>query len=64
VGVQKTEPFGVFPVEVTEPMLSEGRAKYQRLLRLLKAPATRRPTAPRPCRPPSMPWAWANQEER
>jgi hypothetical protein len=40
VGVQKTEPFGVFPVEVTEPMLSEGRAKYQRLLRLLKAPAT------------------------
>lgn len=40
VGVQKVEPFGVFPVEVTELMLHEGRQKYQRLLRLLKAPAT------------------------
>ena len=40
VGVQKVEPFGVFPIEVTEPMFTEGRQKYQRLLRLLKAPAT------------------------
>jgi hypothetical protein len=40
VGVQKIEPFGVFTVEVSDQMLNEGRAKYQRLLRLLKAPAT------------------------
>ena len=40
VGVQKTEPFGVFPVEVTPLMFEEGRQKYQRLLRLLQAPAT------------------------
>lgn len=40
VGVQKIEPFGVFSLEVTPQMLDEGRAKYQRLLRLLKAPAT------------------------
>ena len=40
VGVQKVEPFGVFPVEVTPLMLDEGRQKYQRLLRLLQAPAT------------------------
>lgn len=40
VGVQKVEPFGVFPVEVTELMMQEGRQKYQHLLRLLQAPAT------------------------
>ena len=40
VGVQKVEPFGVFPVEVSPMMLQEGQQKYQRLLRLLKAPAT------------------------
>ena len=40
VGVQKVEPFSVFPVEVTPLMLHEGRNKYQRLLRLLQAPAT------------------------
>ncbi len=40
VGVQKVEPFGVFTIEVSEHMLAEGRQKYQRLLRLLKAPAT------------------------
>ena len=40
VGVQKVEPFGVFTIEVSEAMLAEGRQKYQRLLRLLKAPAT------------------------
>ncbi|GAB3736404.1 hypothetical protein GCM10027594_17410 [Hymenobacter agri] len=40
VGVQKIEPFGVFTIEVSEQMLAEGRQKYQRLLRLLKAPAT------------------------
>ncbi|MBF9224248.1 PD-(D/E)XK nuclease-like domain-containing protein [Hymenobacter ruricola] len=40
VGVQKVEPFGVFTIEVSEQMLAEGRQKYQRLLRLLKAPAT------------------------
>lgn len=40
VGVQKVEPFGVFTIEVSEQMLAEGRTKYQRLLRLLKAPAT------------------------
>ncbi|MBD2770041.1 PD-(D/E)XK nuclease-like domain-containing protein [Hymenobacter sp. BT664] len=40
VGVQKVEPFGVFSIEVSEQMLAEGRSKYQRLLRLLKAPAT------------------------
>ncbi|WP_310395521.1 PD-(D/E)XK nuclease-like domain-containing protein [Hymenobacter sp.] len=40
VGVQKVEPFSVFTIEVSEHMLAEGRAKYQRLLRLLKAPAT------------------------
>ena len=37
VGVQKSEPFGVFPVEVTPLMFEEGRQKYQRLL---QAPAT------------------------
>ena len=40
VGVQKTEPFGVFTIEVSEQLLAEGRQKYHRLLRLLKAPAT------------------------
>ncbi|AWM32707.1 PD-(D/E)XK nuclease-like domain-containing protein [Hymenobacter nivis] len=40
VGVQKSEPFGVFPLEVTDQMLAEGREKYHRLLRLLRAPAT------------------------
>jgi len=40
VGVQKVEPFSVFTIEVSEQMLAEGRSKYQRLLRLLKAPAT------------------------
>ncbi|MFD2720803.1 PD-(D/E)XK nuclease-like domain-containing protein [Hymenobacter monticola] len=40
VGVQKVEPFGVFTIEVSEQMLAEGRQKYQRLLRLLKAPAS------------------------
>ena len=40
VGVQKVEPFGVFTIEVSEQMLAEGRTKYQRLLRLLQAPAT------------------------
>ena len=40
VGVQKTEPFGVFIIEVSEQLLAEGRQKYQRLLRLLQAPAT------------------------
>lgn len=40
VGVQKIEPFGVFTIEVSEQMLAEGRQKYHRLLRLLKAPAT------------------------
>jgi len=40
VGVQKVEPFGVFTIEVSEQMLAEGRQKYHRLLRLLKAPAT------------------------
>ena len=40
VGVQKVEPFGVFTIEVSEAMLAEGRQKYQRLLHLLKAPAT------------------------
>ena len=40
VGVQKTEPFGVFTIEVSEQMLAEGRQKYHRLLRLLKAPGT------------------------
>lgn len=40
VGVQKVEPFSVFTIEVSEQMLAEGRAKYKRLLRLLKAPAT------------------------
>ncbi|GAB3294702.1 PD-(D/E)XK nuclease-like domain-containing protein [Hymenobacter humi] len=40
VGVQKVEPFSVFTIEVSEQMLAEGRTKYQRLLRLLKAPAT------------------------
>ncbi|MDO7854235.1 PD-(D/E)XK nuclease-like domain-containing protein [Hymenobacter convexus] len=40
VGVQKVEPFGVFTIEVSEQMLAEGRQKYQRLLRLFKAPAT------------------------
>ena len=44
VGVQKNEPFGVFTIEVSEQMLAEGRQKYQRLLRLLKAPGTA-PTA-------------------
>ncbi len=40
VGVQKTEPFGVFTIEVSEQLLAEGRQKYHRLLRLLQAPAT------------------------
>ena len=40
VGVQKIEPFGVFTIEVSEQLLAEGRQKYQRLLRLLQAPAT------------------------
>ena len=40
VGVQKVEPFGVFPLEVSPLMLDEGRLKYQRLLRLLRAPGT------------------------
>jgi hypothetical protein len=40
VGVQKVEPFGVFTIEVSEQMLAEGRQKYKRLLRLLKAPGT------------------------
>ena len=40
VGVQKVEPFDVFPVEVTELMMHEGRRKYQHLLRVLQAPAT------------------------
>jgi hypothetical protein len=40
VGVQKVEPFGVFPLEVPTDMLAEGRSKYLRLLRLLHAPAT------------------------
>ncbi len=40
VGVQKSEPFGVFTIEVSEQMLAEGRQKYHRLLRLLKAPGT------------------------
>jgi len=40
VGVQKVEPFGVFPLEVPPLMLEEGRRKYFQLLRLLRAPAT------------------------
>lgn len=40
VGVQKGEPFSVFPLNVSEQLLAEGRTKYQRLLRLLRAPAT------------------------
>ena len=40
VGVQKIEPFGVFTIEVSEQLLAEGRQKYQRLLHMLKAPAT------------------------
>ena len=40
VGVQKVEPFGVFPLEVPADMLAEGRRKYMHLLRLLRAPAT------------------------
>ena len=40
VGVQKVEPFGVFPLEVPAAMLAEGRRKYQHLLQLLRAPAT------------------------
>ena len=40
VGVQKIEPFGVFPLEVPPEMLAEGRRKYQHLLQLLRAPAT------------------------
>ncbi|MCC2546597.1 PD-(D/E)XK nuclease-like domain-containing protein [Hymenobacter sp. BT175] len=39
VGVQKLEPFHVFTVEVTPQMLTEGRAKYQRLLAMLKPEA-------------------------
>ena len=38
--MQKSEPFGVFPLEVTDQMLAEGREKYHRLLRLLRAPTT------------------------
>jgi hypothetical protein len=40
VGVQKVEPFGVFPLEVPANMLAEGRRKYLNLLKLLRAPAT------------------------
>lgn len=40
VGVQKVEPFGVFPLEVPGEMLAEGRRKYMHLLKLLRAPAT------------------------
>jgi hypothetical protein len=40
VGVQKVEPFGVFPLEVPTDMLAEGRRKYMQLLKLLRAPAT------------------------
>jgi hypothetical protein len=40
VGVQKVEPFGVFPLEVPPAMLAEGRRKYLHLLRLLRAPGT------------------------
>ncbi|TDN40185.1 hypothetical protein E4631_17945 [Hymenobacter sp. UV11] len=40
VGVQKVEPFGVFPLEVPPDMLAEGRRKYMHLLKLLRAPAT------------------------
>jgi hypothetical protein len=40
VGVQKVEPFGVFPLEVPAAMLAEGRRKYFSLLKLLRAPAT------------------------
>ncbi len=40
VGVQKVEPFGVFPLEVPAAMLAEGRSKYMHLLKLLRAPAT------------------------
>lgn len=40
VGVQKVEPFGVFPLEVPAEMLAEGRRKYMHLLKLLRAPAT------------------------
>ena len=40
VGVQKVEPFGVFPLEVPPAMLAEGRRKYLHLLHLLRAPAT------------------------
>ena len=40
VGVQKVEPYGVFPLEVPPAMLAEGRRKYMHLLRLLQAPAT------------------------
>ena len=40
VGVQKVEPFGVFPLEVPATMLAEGRRKYMQLLNLLRAPAT------------------------
>lgn len=40
VGVQKVEPFGVFPLEVPAEMLAEGRRKYMNLLKLLQAPAT------------------------
>ena len=43
VGVQKVEPFSVVTIEVSEHMLAEGRQKYQRLLRLLQAPATAPP---------------------
>ena len=40
VGVQKVEPFGVFPLEVPADMLAEGRRKYMHLLKLLRAPGT------------------------
>ncbi|MBC6698445.1 PD-(D/E)XK nuclease-like domain-containing protein [Hymenobacter puniceus] len=36
VGVQKVEPFNLFVYEVPRFMLSEGRAKYLRLLKLLQ----------------------------
>lgn len=39
VGVQKVEPFSLFVYEVPRFMLSEGRAKYMRLLKLLQPEA-------------------------
>ncbi|QDA61440.1 PD-(D/E)XK nuclease-like domain-containing protein [Hymenobacter jejuensis] len=39
VGVQKVEPFSIFTVEVPPYMLTEGRAKYQRLLKMIQPAA-------------------------